>query len=613
MIDGCPPAAEAAVSARPESALRRLLRSIPWQVIGLTAVMAVALAIRIAHLDTIPANVTADENDFAKNVYHILAGTGPGLFGFDWTPSPILPIYLMAGTMKVFGVGILGMRMYPVLLSMGALVAFFFLARERLSYLASLLATLLLASNLWFLHFSRTAWTNMNADLFAISGALMLALAIRKGKWYFYVGAGVFAALGLYGYFSGRLIVIFFLVFLPFALFLNRNRLKQIIVGYVILLLTCFLVFLPQIKPIINNWDSFNRRVETTSILNVEPPYFGESNMTRIYLRQVVWAGRAFILIDDGSVMQHGLWTRYTPADRGLLSEIVIPLYYLGLVVAVWRWRQTALWWLMFLGPMFTTQVLSGGTPDAARGLIAAPFMFLFVGEGIDVLISAGRRVGGRIKGAELAVSATLVAVASFAAFADVRGYFDWIGTPGALAARNPSNSLEIFPKWAELERQAAEEGPGAFDFRKWCTEQDLAADELATKLCQNTAPDLYQPQEIPPIAVDDELRRSDLGILFDALGKYEDKYAAFPSTGGQVQSLCVYPQQDAGCKLEEFLSKLPEGEAILNRAKAYWYVSDEKTFALYAAMEKEPLGGPCPSVPAHLIKVEHLYCVSGP
>jgi hypothetical protein len=99
------------VVAEPHAAglprLRRLLARLPayfsWSALGFTAVMAVALVIRLVRLETVPANATADETGFLREVYHILAGTGAGLFDFDWTPSPALSVYMMTAVMKVFG------------------------------------------------------------------------------------------------------------------------------------------------------------------------------------------------------------------------------------------------------------------------------------------------------------------------------------------------------------------------------------------------------------------------------------------------------------------------------------------------------------------------------
>ena len=177
------------IADKVESPMRRLFRFaqlLPWEAMGVAVVLAAALAVRVFKLATIPANMTADELGFLRLAWHILDGTGPGLFGFDGTPSPVLGSYPIAWTMKIFGDGVVGGRMCPVLESIGTLLVFYFLARQWLSAPASLFAMLLLSMNIWFMSFSRTTWTNMNAPLFVVCGALLLTLAIRKGNWYYY-------------------------------------------------------------------------------------------------------------------------------------------------------------------------------------------------------------------------------------------------------------------------------------------------------------------------------------------------------------------------------------------------------------------------------------------
>jgi 4-amino-4-deoxy-L-arabinose transferase-like glycosyltransferase len=589
-------------------------KSVPWGAIGLLVVLVVALIVRLVRLGTVPANLTADEADFFQNIYHILAGKGPGLFGFDWTPSPALGVYFMAGTVKVFGSSWFGIRMASVLLSVATLIPFFFLARERLSYLASLLATLLLATNLWFLHFSRTAWTNMNGDLFAAGGALMLTLAIRKGRYYYYAGAGAFAALGVYGYFSARLLPLFFLAYLPFALFLNRGHRIRILKGYAVLALTCFLVFLPQIRPVVDNWDKFNNRADVTFIFNQTKPYLGENDMGHILLRQASWSAQAFILVDGGGFLHHGgLWPRYIPRDRGLLDPLARGLFLLGLLVAAWRWRETALWWIMFLGPVLTVQVFSSDTPDVARGLIAAPFMFLFVGQGIDLLLSIARRVAPRTPWAYIAVALALVGAASLSAVTEACAYFDWMNDPFALAGRQPAVTREEFPEWQQLQQEAARRGEWGFSVSQWRSRQDhngCAQGGLPLILCEEPSPGEEAPPETE--AERDAQRGAGLGRLSVALREYRDKYGSYPSTGGGIQSLCIHLDIDAGCELGEFLKPLPKES--LGPPYGYWYESDGSTFTLYTALESPPPGEElCSSNPAHLAGVQYLWCVKGP
>jgi 4-amino-4-deoxy-L-arabinose transferase-like glycosyltransferase len=617
---------ETAVSSRPEKRLARIAGSLPWGTGGLLSLAAVALAVRVFRLGEVPGNVTADETDFLRNAYHIMAGTGPGFFGFDWTPSPAFSVYLITGSMKVFGVGIVGARMCPALVGTATVVAFFFLAREWLSYPASLLAGLLLATNVWFLHFSRTAWTNINADLFAVAGVLMLTLAIRKQRWYFYAGAGVFAALGLYGYSTGNIIVVLFLAYLPIALLMNRNQSRQILRGYAVLLAVCGVVFLPQAREIFHNWDIFTARVRFTSIFNAEIPYGGESNMARVLARQALWAAKAFIFIDGSpGVMGHGLWSRYIPPESGLLGPYVRLLFFVGLAGAASKWRQTALWWIMFLVPVFVVQVLSRGTPDASRGLIVAPFMFLFVGEGIERLLAAGRWLGQRrwfatrfpalSTGTALALSVVVAVVAA----GNVGDYFDWMSTPEALGARGPGVSREAFSLWQRMEQESAARGPERFGWPRWCALQTAngGIDDAQTALvCRDMVPKLWAVCSKGQLAgpVDrDQSRQADLARLGVAAAEYRQRYGKYPSTNGEVLPLCAYPNPDSGCKLEEFMTLLPDETLADTSCFPYLYASDGKSFTLYTMLETEPAEAPACVRPEELAGVSHFYCVAGP
>ena len=164
-----------------------------WDLWFLVMIAGLALGVRLAELSVIPANVSSDELDNVQTAYRILEGTGPGFFGLDWKPSPAYSTHLLAGSMKLFGMSIEGLRLPSVLLSTLALLPFYFLARQVISRPASLLATLLLATNLWYLHFSRSGLENVHGAFYATAAALSLALALQRRSWLLYGLTGLFA------------------------------------------------------------------------------------------------------------------------------------------------------------------------------------------------------------------------------------------------------------------------------------------------------------------------------------------------------------------------------------------------------------------------------------
>jgi len=125
-------------------------------------------------------------------------------------------------------------------------------------------------------------------------------------------------------------------------------------------------------------------------------------------------------------------------------------------------------------------------------------------------------------------------------------------------------------------------------------------------------------PTAVPsPIAeILDQTRKDDLQQIAAALEKYYDKKKEYPTTGGNLQTVCTYEEIDAGCKLKDFLDPIPSdprGDAAQN---GYWYASDGKSYSLIAIVDLEANSSSeaCPDTATkHTGKPEtRLYCLSG-
>mgnify|MGYP005851413183 CR=1 FL=1 len=437
--------ARRAILARPEA-------------VALGAVVLFALLVRVVSLGSIPANVTADEADNLQVVYHIREGRGqPGLFELDWKPAPAFSVYLIAGFMYVFGWSIEGMRMASALLATLAIVPFYFVARERLSAAASLVAAFLLSTGLWHLHFSRSGWENVQTGLFAMMAAWCLSLGLRGRGVVYYGLAGFWCSLGLYGYFAGRAILASLLAYLPFAVWERRSEARRVLAGYGVLLLVCAATFAPQAPSIIRNWDHFNSRTRTVAITSAQLPYLGATTMPEVVLGQVQRTVRAFLLL-DGAVVNN---SRYFPVGKPIFDPLAGGLFLVGLAAGLAAWRRIALWWCLTLVPLGFTQVLSMGTPDLARAVGVAPAMYLFVGHGFDRLAP---RPGSWRRVLQLAV----VLLLPWAAYSNLADYFAWMARPETVAARHPAVEASEFEVWQALQIKAAAAGQWGFSAGQW-------------------------------------------------------------------------------------------------------------------------------------------------
>lgn len=417
-------------------------------------IIALALSIRLVDLGTTPSNLTADELDDLQNAYRVLEGRAGGFFALDWNQAPNFNMYLKAGFLELFGFGIAASRMYSVVLSLATLVVFYALARRWLTPLPSLLALFLLATSLWFLHFSRTPWVAMSATLAAVLTAYVLDLAIERGRLWLFALLGAAVALAAYGYFAGRALVLVVIACYGLALLLRGRRDPWVLTrGFVFSGVVALSLFAPQLETLLENWHYSNTRPRAVSIFRVEGEYLGDSSKPEIIVHQTLRTVRGFLLLDK-SVSQYGLWARHRPVGWAFLDQATGVLYWIGLASALLRWRRFAYWWAFLLIPLFFTQVFSVGTPDGSRALMVAPFMFLFVALGIETLLGLAR---GALWRRALPV-ATVFVVVLIGAF-NVDRYFDWMKEPGAVTARKPAIANDEFVYWRELARAYASEG----------------------------------------------------------------------------------------------------------------------------------------------------------
>jgi hypothetical protein len=111
-----------------------------------------------------------------------------------------------------------------------------------------------------------------------------------------------------------------------------------------------------------------------------------------------------------------------------------------------------------------------------------------------------------------------------------------------------------------------------------------------------------------------DAERRDDLLTLAGAAAEVRDEEGSYPTTGGNVQTLCAYEQLDQGCAFREVLSPLPLdplGDPVRN---GYWYSSDGETARFYASLEIEGTDAErCVTSDVELGKKNFVLCIQVP
>ena len=442
-----------------------------WETATLISIILLALALRLVSLTNIPPNVQADEADNLQVIYHIAANTGPGFFEIDWTQTPAFNLYLMSWFMAVFGESIVGARMASVVLSVLSLLLFYFVARQYdLNKPAALASTFLLATGLWYLHFSRVGWYNIHVALYALLTILAATAAIRRGNLLLYAATGLFVTLGLYGHPSGRMIFIALVAYLPLALVLHKENKRRLLLGYAVMTSVALVLYLPHITFALDNWEDYNVRTRAIYIFNEQNRMqFGDRSNIEIIAQQT-WNNFKGLVLLDSDASYIGINARYIAGGRGFLDRFTGILFWVGMAASILKWRHTLLWWVFFIVMLFPAQIVSNATPDGGRSIGTAPIFYLFVALGVHWIFELKLRVHWWLKSAVLA-SILIIA------YMNVSGYFNWMSQPEAADARQPAIEVADFEVWQALQKAEAEAGRRGFNVIEWYEIKDQGSE----------------------------------------------------------------------------------------------------------------------------------------
>ncbi len=392
----------------------------PWLQIAL--ILAVAAFFRLWQIGSIPPGLFGDEAAEGLDALDVLAGRGQVFFPSNYGREGLY-IWLVALSLKLFGVTPLAVRLPAIVIGILTCAVAWWLAREwgsadwergrlvdqeprpssanplthqpvyqftNLQTYLPLLAGLYLATAYWHVHFSRFSQRTVLTP-FAIglaAAAFWRGLNLGRTRWF--MAAGAFMGLALHTYSVGR----FFPVFM--ALFLGLQWLvtpkpgpgapeQRILARHwrpiLLMFLVAALVFAPLGVYFVTHPGTFMMRASAVATYAGAGPLESLQTIGRAALANLA----QYVVPGAGDKAQfHNL------PGRPIFDLLTAFLAIIGLLLCMLRWRQPgALFLLTWLVVLTAPAALATDRfPTLPRVLGVLPGLYLFPVLGLSALIS---------------------------------------------------------------------------------------------------------------------------------------------------------------------------------------------------------------------------------
>jgi 4-amino-4-deoxy-L-arabinose transferase-like glycosyltransferase len=357
------------------------------------AILLAAAGLRSYRLIEIPPGVEHDEVAEWQIARGILAGQHALFFRQAYGQEPLY-LYLQAASISALGDNVFALRFTSFAAAMLALAACFRVTRRLFGATAALVSLALMAVALWPLFFARVAIRGMTLPLVLCLGAdalfsnlksqvSSLKSPLSNRRW---IMAGVWFGLAAYTYLAVRAAPILLVGFVAYLALFAREQMRGKWRGLAAALILAALVAAPLAVYLWRNPDVQFRVGEVSAPLDKLLRGDPSDVLTGVRDTALMFSVRGDQTVRDN-------WP-----DRPVFADpLSAALFYLGLGVALWRWRKpeyafVLLWLVALLAPT----VVTAAPPNFVRTLGALPPIFALPGIGAVALFNGMRFVHRR-------------------------------------------------------------------------------------------------------------------------------------------------------------------------------------------------------------------------
>jgi 4-amino-4-deoxy-L-arabinose transferase-like glycosyltransferase len=342
------------------------------------AILLLAALLRLYRLDAIPPGLTHDEASNGHDAAAVLGGVRPIYFTIGYGHEPLYT-YSVALTMLLLGPTATALRLTTVAWGLALILLTYEFTRRLFGSPPALLAAAWMAVSFWCIMTSRVGLRAVTLAVIFTASALCFWLGFSasgnkpRRRWVWYVLSGVFLGVSIYTYMASRAMPFVYVLLLVYLAVLCLAGLRRPFPnwqwqGIVVLLLIAGLVAVPLIHFLVTHPEA-EQRIEQLS----EPLERAAQGDFSGLWRNVTRTLRTFTLRGDP------MW-RYNVAGRPLLDPASGLLFYVGILISLWRWRDPRyafllLWLIAGVGPA----LLAGPDATVLRTIAAQPAIFILV------------------------------------------------------------------------------------------------------------------------------------------------------------------------------------------------------------------------------------------
>jgi len=361
--------------------------------------LAVAAFFRLYDLHVAPPGLYYDEAYHGVDALEVLrTGQWPIFFPHNSGREPLF-LWIITLCVAMLGPTVLAIRLPAVLLGLATVPVTYLMVRImfagegcRRSVTLATLTTAWLAVSHWHIHFSRMGFRAVSLPLVEAIAFGLLWWALNRHPFserkrvstVLFVLAGAALGLCLYTYISARFIPILLAVFIALWVLAclppHPHTPPLPWRGLLLAALVALLVFLPLGTYFVQHPDLFAGRSGDVAVLAAPDP-------ARALLDNVVATAGMFGLRGDDA------W-RHNLAGKPVFDPLTALLFYAGVLVALWKWRQPRYALLLaWLGVMLLPGVISQGAPHFLRTIGVMPAVFVFPALALSAISDFGFRI----------------------------------------------------------------------------------------------------------------------------------------------------------------------------------------------------------------------------